>query len=91
MLLIHNFEIDNIVEADVRNYLKRYTYIEMGKPGWENQLMYAMPVKKMLREQGDAETESYGQGDDTELLLHECDSDGWNQIGADDDSLIITI
>ena len=91
MLLIHNFEIDNIVEADVRNYLKRYTYIEMGKPGWENQLMYAMPVRKMLREQGYAETESYGQGADTELLLHGCDSDGWNQIEADDDSLMITI
>ena len=45
---ICDFEGDD-VEVDVRNYLKRYTCIEVGKPGWKNQLMYAMPVKKCWR------------------------------------------
>ena len=61
---IQDFENDD-VEADVRNYLKRYTCIEMGKPGWENQLMYAMPVTRMVMEPDDANR----VGGDNELPL----------------------
>ena len=50
---IHDFQRDD-VETDVRMYLKRYTCIEMGKPGWENQLLYAMPVTRMAEEPDDA-------------------------------------
>ena len=50
---IHDFQRDD-VGTDVRIYLKRYTCIEMGKQGWENQLMYAMPVTRLLKDSDDA-------------------------------------
>ena len=44
---IGHFQSEDVA-AELRDYMKRYTYIEMEEIGWKDHLMYAMPVNRMI-------------------------------------------
>ena len=46
---VQNFRDDENTCAEMRDYLNRYTCIEKGNSDWENQVMYAMPVRRLLK------------------------------------------
>ena len=47
---VQQFRDDEQVPNDVRDYIRRHTCIEEGNVDWEDQLMYAMPERRMLNE-----------------------------------------
>ena len=47
---IQNFQGDDVA-VEVRDYLAMYTCIEMGKADWEDQLIYKMPINRVLNDE----------------------------------------
>ena len=63
-----NFEGENLA-LELRNYWKRYTYVEYYKDSWKNQLLYALPINRMLADDKNSPEEVDDETNESDIEL----------------------